>query len=193
MGIISLNRRSGFVTIKLKMKRTIFIFVVLLVVLGLIAWVYFDKKPKDDVVDNGNPIGSDGAQRSPDWEDAPSNITVPNVGDQVAENVAAPVVAGPAGNETDASFRGFKIRVENDKFVPDTVIVKKGDTTDIVFTAVDKNYEFFQPDYGFKVPLLRGNETTVQFQASASGKFRFYCQSCGGPESGPVGYVIVAE
>lgn len=192
MGIISLTRRTGIVTIKLRMKRTIFVFIVLLVVLGLIAWVYFDNKETGKRLEEIG-INIEGVKKSVNWEAVPENIEVPEMGDVVEGNIASPAIVGAAGNNTTASFRGFEIEVNNNQFSPSTIIVKLGDTVSINFIARDKTYEFFQPDYGFKVPLPQGKTTPVQFQGSATGKFRFYCESCGGPDKGPVGYIVVAE
>lgn len=190
MGIISLTKKTGVVTIKLRMKRTIFIFVVLLVVLGLITWVYFDnRKTENKLEEIGNNI--EGVKKSVNWEAAPEDIRVPGVGEDVGGDVAAPEFVGPT--VTNTSFRKFDIKISGNSFIPETFIVNKGDTINMNFTSTDKSYDFYQQDYGIRTLLPIGKVTTVQFEAMASGKFRFYCESCGGPDSGPVGYVIVAE
>lgn len=132
----------------------------------------------------------------------PAGVTVPNAGDKnVAAGIAAPQIqtaAHPAGG--DSSFRQFAISVSNnnavgdDVFSPDTVVVKKGDIVDLEITAVNQDYDFTQPDYGFSsIVLPKGKAVQIQFQALNVGKFTFYCTSCGGPGKGPVGYIIITE
>jgi len=125
---------------------------------------------------------------------APLNVTVPNAGDKSAPaGVAVPATVAPASPTGSAKLRIFNITIENNKFVPDTVAVNTGDTVHINITAVGADYDFYQPDYGPKVALARGQTNFVEFQASAAGKFIFYCVSCGGPTSGPVGSIVVVS
>ena len=67
----------------------------------------------------------------------------------------------------------------------------RGETVNLSVTAVDANYSFTQPDYGFNDMIAKGKTQTIQFQAMASGNFSFYCSSCGGPLKGPVGHIII--
>ena len=106
-------------------------------------------------------------------------------------NVAAPSIVA-AANASGSAFRSFEIKVEGGHFTPDTVIVRQGDTVHIDVTGVDRAYDFTQPDYGFKTLLLKGQSKQIEFNASASGKFKFYCAACGGPDKGPVGYIIIS-
>lgn len=123
---------------------------------------------------------------------APTNVAVPEKGaNNVPENVATPTVVGPAGVNTTASYRSFDISAAGGKFTPDTVIVRVKDTVHINLTAVDRDYDFTQPDYGFKVPVPKGQSKPIEFGATAPGKFTFYCSVCGGPDRGPVGYLVV--
>lgn len=126
----------------------------------------------------------------------PANTTVPNEGDNVKGGVAVPqiqVPAHPSGAGT-GDLRQFAITADNDAFTPATIIVKNGDIIDLEITAVDKNYDFTQPDYGFSaVPVQKGTTAKIQFETLTTGKFTFYCTSCGGPNKGPIGYVIVAN
>ena len=157
-------------------------------------------------VQSGNSLALNGGgssiPQSATAAPVPADATVPNMGDKnVAGGVAVPQVqtaAHPSGG--DASLRQFAISVDNnnalgkDAFSPDTVIVKKGDIIDLEITAVNKDYDFTQPDYGFySIPLPKGTATKIQFQALNAGKFTFYCTSCGGPGKGPVGYVTITE
>jgi len=131
--------------------------------------------------------------QSETWQTPPQNIEVPEVGDtNIPEGVAVPKNVSPASESSDAKIRNFSdLKIENNKFTPREFIVKQGDIFDVNVTAVDKDYDFTQPDYGFNLNIKKGETKRVQFQTTAAGKFTFYCKSCGGPEKGPVGYLTV--
>jgi heme/copper-type cytochrome/quinol oxidase subunit 2 len=109
----------------------------------------------------------------------------------IPENVAKPEVVGVGNPAGTTSYRSFSIKAEGDKFSPDTIVVKEKDTVRLSISAIDKDYDFTQPDYGFKVAVKKGDSKPLQFDATASGKFIFYCAACGGPDKGPIGYLIV--
>ena len=128
-------------------------------------------------------------------EPAPKDIVVPDAktpSSSIASNTARPNYVVSAAPRSAIGSRGFEIQVEGDRFSPDTVIVTKGDVISLGITAIDKEYDFTQPDYSLiGVPLKMGIRKPIGFQATATGKFKFYCSVCGGPEKGPVGYLIV--
>lgn len=176
------------------MRRNLVVILVVLILLaiGLVTWVLTKKSQQAYEATKQAAQNSASSSKSSTWAAVPANITVPGKGDAVPANVAPPTVVGPASNDNSTKFRQFKISVKGDAYTPNTIIVNKGDDVYAVFTAVDKNYEFDLPDYGYKVVLPQGVAVPIHFGATASGKFTFYCGSCGGPASGPVGYLIVA-
>lgn len=123
---------------------------------------------------------------------APVNIEVPEPTSTASVNVAKPQIVAPAAPGSSSSFRSFSIKVSGNKFTPDTIIVNAGDQLRLNITATDKDYDFFQPDYGLSMPLPKGQTKVIPFQATAADKYTFYCKSCGGPANGPVGYIVVA-
>ncbi|MBM3257450.1 MAG: hypothetical protein FJY98_03980 [Candidatus Liptonbacteria bacterium] len=125
---------------------------------------------------------------------APQNIVVPDEKTTgAAANVAIPKTTGPGDVANTSTFRSYEIKVEKNKFIPDTVIVKQGDAVKIEFLAVDKEYDVTQADYGFKLQLPKGVKKTLGFSAAGQGDFLFYCTLCGGPEEGPKGHIIVTS
>ena len=98
----------------------------------------------------------------------------------------------PASPTGSAKLRIFSLSIDSNKFSQNIIAVNLGDTVHINITAVDGSYDFYQPDYGLKAILVRGQTKPAEFQATAAGRFTFYCQSCGGPDKGPVGYLEVA-
>ncbi len=134
----------------------------------------------------GTPGGS--ATRA----DITTPIAVPDRGNSsTAANVAVPVIQSPASPGGDSSYRSFTLAISASGFSPNTVIAKQGDVIDLNITSSDGTYDFTQPDYGFHVTLTKGQSKKIQFQATATGKFTFYCSSCGGPSKGPTGYIDV--
>lgn len=127
-------------------------------------------------------------------QDAGLEVTVPEVGSTaVPENVAVPEVVVPAAPASPAKLRIFSLRVEKDKFIPDTVVVNVGDTVHLNITATDKDYDFFQPEKGFNGSLPKGETKVLEFQADTEGRYALYCARCGGPENGPVAQLVIVK
>ncbi len=131
-------------------------------------------------------------KKSATWSIAPVTIAVPEKGDSAPQNIAIPQVVGAAAPAVKASYRGFTVTGDGGKFAPDTVIVRKNDTVRITVAAVDQTYDVTQPDYGIHLSVPKGETKWTEFEATAVGKFTFYCAACGGPDAGPIGYLIVA-
>ena len=120
-------------------------------------------------------------------------VHVPDENDSsVPANVAVPEIVSPAASGREEKSRVFEITIANNKFSPDTVISRMGDVVKIKFTAVDKDYDVVQPDYGVSLSVPKTETKQMQFGVTIAGKFTIYCPSCGGPEKGPIGYVIVS-
>ena len=168
------------------------VIVLVFVAIFLFAFV----KGPSGTIPGGGGTGSEAEPPGPVTREAPpKNVVVPGAGaENVPENVAVPQSVSPtAAHRGGAQNRSFEVQISGNKFEPDTVIVNKGDTVRISVTAVDKNYDYFQPDYGFKIVLKKGESNFTQFDATAAGRFTIFCESCGGPEKGPIGYLVVAE
>jgi len=174
-------------------NKIIILIVVIVVIIAIFLWGFLKNKsqvPQNNGVSN---TINESAPQSETWQVPPKNVEVPGVGEtNVPEGVAVPKNVSPASAVSDAKIRNFsELKIENNKFTPQEFIVKQGDIFDVNVTAVDKDYDFTQPDYGFYLSIKKGETKRVQFQATAAGKFIFYCKSCGGPEKGPVGSLVV--
>jgi len=127
--------------------------------------------------------------------EVPVNTVVPGVDTQLTEDqkkeIALPVVVVPAAPGSTSKFRSFKISAENDIFIPSKVIASVGDTVHIDFTAVDKAYDIAFPSYNMKQSAVQGQTRILEFKARKEGSFTYYCPSCGGPETGPTGSIII--
>jgi plastocyanin len=140
----------------------------------------------------GPESASSSAQASPTRSPAPAVVVVPDAGAKnISSSIAVPQVETAAAPTSDSKYRSFDVIVQNGEFMPSTIDVNQGDEVNLQIGAVGGNYDFTQPDYGFRVPLPNGKNVHFEFGATAPGKFVFYCSVCGGPAKGPVGYLIV--
>jgi plastocyanin len=180
-------------------KKILIVIVLAVVILAVIVFAGYKWLSNTPTASNSVPASnsnsgattattSSTATRTP----VPANTVVPDKGATgTPANVAVPAQQGPGDPAGNVSYRSFNIKIQNNAFSPSTVIVKQGDTVNLALTAVDANYAFTQPDYGFNAQIAKGQTKSAQFQASQSGDFIFYCGSCGGPSKGPVGHIIV--
>ena len=180
-------------------KKILIVIVIAVVVIAIVVFVGYEWRANTPTVSNSESASSSvpGAATATTSSTAtrtsvPANVVVPNIGaTSTPTDVAVPAVQGPGDAAGNVSYRSFNINIQNNTFSPSTIIVKQGDTVNLSLTAVDANYGFTQPDYGFNASIMKGQTKAAQFQALQSGDFTFYCGSCGGPSKGPVGHIIV--
>ncbi len=127
--------------------------------------------------------------------DVPTDIVVPGVDTQLTETekkeIALPTVVVPAAPGSTSKFRNFKISADQGAFIPTKVIANVGDTVHIDFTAVDGEYDIIFPSYNMMQKASKGQTKVLEFQALQEGSFTYYCSSCGGPDAGPKGNIII--
>lgn len=172
-------------------KGKIISIVVGVLVLGLLIFLVLSAKQPPGTREEPLQPNGGAPPQSKTMAPAPKDVRVPELNSSAPSNVAKPTTVAPASPGGSESIRKFDIKIQEDKFSPDTVIVNKGDIIQLSITALDKNYDFTQPDFGFKKSIPRGQTQEIGFQASAVGKFTFFCSACGGPDKGPVGYIII--
>ena len=150
----------------------------------------FLKQASPNLLENG-PVGG-GEHSSPTNVLMQKNIAVPEKNFlNVPANIAKPQTVAPAGPGASVDFRSFELKIQNNQFIPDTVIVYQGDVAHISITALDHDYDLTQPDYGTKLLIPKGQTKVDEFQAGTACKYTFFCERCGGLTSKAVGYVIV--
>ncbi|MEK7193275.1 MAG: cupredoxin domain-containing protein [Patescibacteria group bacterium] len=162
--------------------RKIFVGVIIVVAVGAVG---FGLWQKNSVSQDAN-LREASAQKKIMPEPVPENVAVPEKGSEVGSGVAVPVTVSPASPGSSENLRVFMIEMDQNKFSAGKIIVYKGDSIRIEVKAVDKAYDFYQPNYNFKREIQKGKVVTISFQATETGIFPFYCKSCGGSESGPV-------
>lgn len=163
----------------------------IIVLILIAASVYFQTNKTTPASPNQGLSINNEPKKSETQLDIPENVSVPEQNQQTSQDVAAPVSVVPASPQNNTSLRTFEIKAEGDLFKPNEIITYTGDVVEIKVTAVDKNYEWIQPDYGFNVKISKGATKSIEFQATTVGKFIFYCESCGGLKSAAIGYVTV--
>ncbi|MCK9497375.1 MAG: cupredoxin domain-containing protein [Candidatus Colwellbacteria bacterium] len=158
-----------------------------------IALIYLLNKPSVNPENAGLEAGEEqGFPTSETRSEAPTDIEVPELGDEVGDgSVAVPVGVTSAAPGVEAQLRTFNISAENSAFKPSTIIVNQGDTVHINFTAIDGIYDMTMPDYGLKQTANEGQTKVFEFQAASYGQYVFYCESCGGIDSDTKGYIII--
>jgi heme/copper-type cytochrome/quinol oxidase subunit 2 len=178
-----------------KKSLLIAIIVLAIVIVLVIVMVMVGKRGNAPGSTSGNPnqqSATTTAASSTTHLPVPTDVVVPEAGASNTNGVAVPQVESAAAPGVAAKYRSFNITVQNGQFSPSTVAVNVGDTVDLEIKAVGGTYDFTQPDLGFSAALPDGVVKKIQFAPSTTGKFVFYCSSCGGPTKGPVGYIVVA-
>ncbi len=142
------------------------------------------------------------ATRPHDWEETelrqpvPVDIKVPEVGENIptelVDVVAVPEQSIDTGTEGN-NFRIFRVRAENDKFLPSQVIANFRDMVHIELMAIDKDYDLVLSGYNMMIKAKQGETKAVEFQAVQDGRFIYYCESCGGVNSTARGEIIIVK
>lgn len=175
-------------------KVVIYVTVAVLVVAGLV-FILASNTTKSGIVSqtgsNATTTASADQPKSATYASVSADTKIPGVGEQTSGGVGVPKTVLPAAPGVTASARAFDVSVQDDKFIPDTLTVLVGDTVNVSLTAIDKDYDFYQPDYGLSTSLPKGVKKLILFQGNSVGKYTFFCKSCGGPSKGPVGYFVV--
>ena len=63
-----------------------------------------------------------------------------------------------------SAFRHFDLSANGNAYCTSTIVVNEGDVIDLNFTAVDKNYDMFLPDFGISKAAAKGETVKLQFE-----------------------------
>lgn len=171
---------------------TLIIVIGIILAVGIGLGVWYWRNPNGSAQDQGQSPESQAPIKT--MTQTTENIIVPETTSTLLPpNMAKPATVVEAAPDANTKFRVFNLAIENNKVTPDTMAVYIGDTLRINITAQDKNYDLVQPDYSLRQDLPKGVKRVIQFDATNLGKFTFYCESCGGPEKGPLAYLEVVN
>lgn len=86
----------------------------------------------------------------------------------------------------------FTMTVQNWKFSPSVITVKKGDKVRLHITSIDIEHGFDLKEFNINVVLEPGVSQVVEFMASKKGTFHFRCSvPCGAGHRDMKGTIIV--
>ena len=168
--------------------------IVMVIAIAAIAFFVGRSLPPGPIGSNGpGTAGQPTPLPSPTREDVPADTVVPGAtSTNLPPGVAQPENVKLSGDASSPYLKDFHVTVKNDTVSPDNIVTYVRDIVTITFESGDKAYDFIQPDLGLRWQVPAGGSKTMQFQTASTGKFIFYCSSCGGPGKGPVGYIVSA-
>jgi heme/copper-type cytochrome/quinol oxidase subunit 2 len=168
---------------------------VLVVIIGLaLIWFYdanfkrVERNPNNQSLEETNTLKDVGyvekKQTSPDAlptveggtrKKIDTQIKTPKEGEKTAENVAAPERVVPIANGI-SSERTFSLIIDNNKIKPGLIVVNEFDKVVLNLKAVDKDYDFFLPDFGVYKKIEKNTSASLVFQVFGVGKYEIKCR-----------------
>lgn len=160
------------------MTKNVLLGIATVIIIALGAWFYF-KTP----VNAPNQTNTTDSTPTPN----PTNgtDTTPNNNNQTNVNVDVNVDVG--------TTKSFTVVGSNFAFSPKEMRVKKGDKVRITFSSQNGMHDFKIDEFNVGTRILRGGEPaqTVEFTASKTGTFEYYCSVGTHRQMGMVGKLIV--
>lgn len=150
------------------MNKTVAIIVILVVVLG--GWALLRGR-SEAPLESGNPAGT------------VEEGSGANVGADDTNSLVDP---------TPASVKEFSVEGGMFYFTPKTMTVNKGDTVRITFTNKEGTHDWKLDEFNAATKVLKAGESqTIEFVASTSGSFEYYCSVGTHRQMGMKGTLIV--
>lgn len=121
----------------------------------------------------------------------------PAIENQPTLNQNQSLDASPTNQSTTSATQSgntvnFTVEGSNFKFVPNTLTVKTGDKVKITFKNTSGIHDFNIDDLNVNTPVVQsGQDATVEFTASKSGSFEFYCSVGNHRAQGMKGTLVV--
>lgn len=143
--------------------------VIIVVVVGLGGWFYFDSNK------------------------VPTVNTTPNTQSDVSSPIETgmPTIDSSGTVETEV-VKEFSIIGKNFSFTPSVMEVNKGDKVKITFKNEDGFHDLKIDEYNVVTPKLQaGKESVVEFTANKAGSFEYYCSVGSHRAMGMKGTLIV--
>lgn len=161
------------------MNNKILILAVAIIVIA--GGIYFFAREKDNV---RNSI-----------KEAEENMVVEAENPTTPNAPVVPEITNETAPETailTPEIKEFNITARRFVFEPDNIRVKKGDAVKLNITSVDVTHGFSISEFGVNANLEPGKMTIVEFVASKSGTFTFFCSVvCGAGHPDMKGALVV--
>lgn len=161
------------------------IFVVGLIVFGVMTQNERERMLKDfEKLESEKPVGE--VTLPPEGSNFVSDV--PNNVVETAPNAQAPAAPG-----SSAKLGLYEIEISKNGFVPEQLVVKKGDVVGLKITATDAKYDFIIPYLELGMVIQRGETKQGSFRADTTGIFSFECKDFCPPQGIVRGAIVVKE
>ena len=105
---------------------------------------------------------------------------------------AAALVAVAARGAAGAAPRRIAVVARKFVFIPGEILVKRGESVVLEFSAPEVAMGFFAPALGLRALIVPGEVAKVPFTAEKAGRFDFLCDVfCGDGHEGMNGHLVV--
>jgi plastocyanin len=102
--------------------------------------------------------------------------------------------ASPTGEAIIEEVTEIVVKGKAFEFTPDTITVKKGQKTRIVFKNTGGMHDFNVDELGIKTKIVNtGEEDFSEFTPTEAGTYEFYCSVGNHRQMGMVGTLIIEE
>lgn len=156
------------------------IVVVLVILIG--GFMLANRTEAPAVVDTG------ASSAAPDSTSSPQ--ATPSASPSASATPGASVGAGV--NVSTGAVKSFTVTSSSFKFSPTEIRVKKGDRVKVTLNNVNGFHDFVIDEFNAKTRQVNGAGTdTMEFVASKSGTFEYYCSVGNHRQMGMVGKIIV--
>ena len=122
----------------------------------------------NDLLVNESPISSQSSSSKIYYTpDVPQNavITPPVLEDSASPNIGA-----------EEKFRSFNLKISQNGYNPQKIVVNKDDIIELKVEAIDRNYDFNLPALGIYLSMKKGETKKTSFGVRNSGTFIFDCR-----------------
>lgn len=100
----------------------------------------------------------------------------------------------PEVSPVDSNQKVIEIEAGSFYYKPDEIRVKKGDNVKVVIRSVSMMHDFVIDELQVRTPIVKDGDTgSVEFVASQSGTFEYYCSVGQHRQNGQVGTIIIEE
>jgi len=103
-------------------------------------------------------------------------------------------IAGQDLRQGDQPTRSIQVTARKFTYTPNTIVVQKGESVVLEFTAVDFMHGFNIPDLKIRADLMPGRPTRIPLTLERAGTYDFLCDNfCGSGHEEMNGKIIVKD
>ena len=147
----------------------------IVVILAIAGMWYFGQGNVQPSQNNNNQNIVNEEQSESNMQENSENMQADNT---TSENMNGDTMAGDnmASDTAQSAVKEFTVEGQNYSFSPSTITVNKGDTVKITLKNVGGTHNLIIDEFEVGTPIIQtGQEATIQFVASKTGQFVYYC------------------